>query len=95
MTPNPPPDRYTSFVDINCAGNARKLMDRLHQRIQSGPPDDPLVAYFAAKLAQQETLGQDALFFLCSQINVIQALFENDHDQDALQALAQLEEDCC
>lgn len=95
MTDLNPRDRYTSFAGIDCEGNANKIMDRLHQLIQAGLPEDRLVTYFTAKLAQQETLGQDALFFICSQINVIQALFDNCHDQEALDWLAQIEDECC
>lgn len=95
MTHLNPPDRYTSFIDIDCEGNASKIMDRLHQLTQAGHSEDQFVIYFTAKLAQKEALGQDALFFICSQINVIQSLFENRQDQDALQWLAQIEADCC
>lgn len=95
MTDINPRDRYTSFADIDCAGNAHQIMDRLRQLTQTGQPDDQFVAYFTAKLAQQEALGQDALFFICSQINVIHALFDARQDQEALQWLAQLEDECC
>jgi N(2)-fixation sustaining protein CowN len=95
MTDLNPRDRYTSFAGIDCEGNASKIIDRLRQLTQTGHPDDQLVTYFTAKLAQQETLGQDALFFICSQINVIHALFDTCQDQEALHWLAQIEDECC
>lgn len=95
MTDSTPRDRYTSFAGIDCAGNAQRILDRLRHLVQADPPQSRLAPYFTTKLDQQEALGQDSLFFICSQINVIQALFDDCQDQEALQWLAQLEDECC
>ena len=90
-----PRDRYTSFGGIDCAGNARKIIDRLRQLTRSAQSEERLVTYFTTKLAQQESLGQDPLLFICSQINVIRAMFDTCQDAEALNWLAQLEDECC
>ncbi|MGF1498309.1 MAG: N(2)-fixation sustaining protein CowN [Elainellaceae cyanobacterium] len=47
------------------------------------------------KLRDRLSLGQDELHFVGSQMNNIRALFEEYEDDQALDLLEQVEEDCC
>ncbi len=96
MTVNQPSgDRYLSFAHIDCDGKADLVISRLHHLIEQDNSPPPWKDYFTAKLAQRQSLGQDALFFICSQVNAIHSLFEQCQDQEALNWLTEIEEDCC
>ncbi len=88
-------DRYITFDGINCSGNARRLLDYLEQSIWQSTEESSWNSYFRSKLADRDALGQDDLFFIGSQINNIRALFEDYGNQDALNLLDQIEEECC
>ena len=88
-------DRYISFQGIDCDGKAHRIMNWVKQYIESPPHHSPWPEYFQAKLRNRHSLGQDDLFFVCSQINNINSLFEEYEDAKALNLLEQVEEDCC
>jgi N(2)-fixation sustaining protein CowN len=91
----PSSDRYVSFQGIDCDRKARQLMAYIKQYLEKPPHPSPWVDYFHTKLANQRTLEQDDLYFVGSQINSIHALFEEYRNDEALELLEQVEEDCC
>lgn len=86
-------DRYVSFKNIDCAGNALRLIGHLHATVATLPDDDRLGGYFRDKLARAHG-RQDTLLFIHCQIQTLRALFERQHNGDALDLLQQLEEEC-
>jgi hypothetical protein len=88
-------DRYVTFSGLNCDGNARHLIELIRQHIEQVEPSNPWLQYFNLKLANRQVLGQDELFFVGSQISQIREFFEQVHDEEALELLDQVEEECC
>lgn len=88
-------DRYVSFQDIDCNGNARMLMDYLRSHLNGAGAKSPWAAYFLMKLNQRDALGQDDLLFVGSQINALRSYFEELGDEHAQLLLEQIEEECC
>ncbi len=91
----PTGDRYVSFRGIDCDGKARQLLEYIKQYTAEPPHPSPWVDYFRTKLANQQSLGQDDLYFVGSQINSVHALFEEYNNEEALALLGQVEEECC
>ncbi|TVQ20835.1 MAG: N(2)-fixation sustaining protein CowN [Leptolyngbya sp. DLM2.Bin15] len=91
----PKSDRYVSFQGIDCDGKARRLLDYIAHHMAEPPHPSPWVDYFRTKLADQQALGQDDLYFVGSQINAIHALFEEYDNEEALALLENVEEECC
>ena len=85
-------DRYISFSGLDCDGKAQKLAQYIERYAQNS---SQLSEYFRTKLENRISLGQDELFFTCSQINTVRDLFEENEDTEALNLLGQIEEDCC
>jgi hypothetical protein len=88
-------DRYTSFQGIDCDGRAKLILNYVEQYLNSPTHHSPWLDYFQQKLRDRVSIGQDELHFVSSQINNIQALFEDYEDKKALALLEQLEEECC
>ena len=88
-------DRYVSFQGIDCDGRAQLILSYIEQYLNAPPHDSPWLDYFQQKLRDRASLGQDELHFVASQINNIQAFFEDYEDQKALALLEQVEEECC
>ncbi|MEX5729060.1 hypothetical protein Ga0609869_002413 [Rhodovulum iodosum] len=87
------PDRYVSFVGIDCDGNADRLMDLLVARMAGC--NSRWVGYFDQKLAEKARMGNDNLYFIGSQVNSLSAFFEEIGDDEGLALLAYLEKTCC
>ncbi|MFP4132903.1 MAG: N(2)-fixation sustaining protein CowN [Halothece sp.] len=88
-------DRYISFQGIDCDGKARAILNYIEQYVNSPPHHSPWLDYFQQKLRDRVSIGQDELHFVASQINNIQALFEDYEDNQALALLEKVEEECC
>lgn len=88
-------DRYVSFEGIDCDGKSKRILNYIEQYLTSPPHESPWLDYFRQKLRDREALGQDELYFVGSQINPIQSLFEEYNDTEALALLEQVEEECC
>jgi len=88
-------DRYLSFEGIDCAGNARRIMEYIVRNQASAGPGEAFWAYFMAKRQPTHGLAPDDLFLVHSYINQIRELFENCGDTEALALLMQVEEECC
>ena len=88
-------DRYVSFCGIDCDGNARQLMAILDQHLQQQDGDPRWQEYFLGKQQQMLKLGQDNLFFIGALMNNLYSYLEGCADEEALQLLWKLEQECC
>ncbi|MDT8853456.1 N(2)-fixation sustaining protein CowN [Paracoccaceae bacterium Fryx2] len=87
------PDRYKTFIGINCDTNAERMMRLLSDAMQRS--DTPWVGYLTAKLAERARMGQDDLHFIGSQVNALRSFFEEIEDTAGQALLDHLEEHCC
>lgn len=85
-------DRYLSFDGIDCDGNARRIMELIDQHQDA---QNPFWIYFAAKRHPRSGPPPDDLFLVHCHLNQIRELFEERSDQQALDLLYALEEECC
>lgn len=92
---SPASDRYVTFQGLNCDDNAERILQTVQGCLAASRPVTPWQNYFRLKLDQRQALGQDALFFVGSQISQIRELLETYDETDALQLLEQVEEECC
>lgn len=88
-------DRYISFEGIDCAGNARRLMEYLDHHLAIPGRSNAFWEYFAGKRAGNAVTKPDDLFLIHANINQFREFFEQWDDQDALALLLQIEEECC
>jgi len=88
-------DRYVSFSGIQCDVRADELIARLKEALYTLPEDHRWRGYFDQKFAQQTAQGADNLHFVGSQMNTLNAFFEEMDDAIALDMLWQLEQNCC
>ncbi len=88
-------DRYISFEGIDCDGNAARLMAYIENQLQQPGHSNPFWDYFMNKRQGGSGPKPDDLFLIHSNINQIRELFETWQDQEALELLFQLEEECC
>ena len=88
-------DRYVSFQDIDCAGNARRLMEYLDRQLAIPGRSNAFWEYFAKKRAGNAVTKPDDLFLIHSNINQFRDFFEHWNDSEALGLLLQIEEECC
>lgn len=88
-------DRYLSFVGIDCAGNARRIIEYIERNREAAGPAQAFWSYFMAKREPAHGLPPDDLFLVHSYINQIRELFESCNDADALALLLKVEEECC
>lgn len=88
-------DRYESFQGIDCAGNARRVMEYIDRHLAIPGRTDAFWEYFSGKRAGNSGPKPDDLFLIHSHVNQIRELFETWGDEDALKLLEKLEEECC
>ena len=88
-------DRYVSFKDIDCDGNARRVMSFIDHHLDTPGRSTPFWEYFQRKRAGGSGPRPDDLFLIHCHINHVRELFETWSDRDALQLLDLLEEECC
>lgn len=92
------PDRYKTFLDIDCEGNAVRLIALLRRHIDDPEKTNPYWEKFKEKLARADQVGErsgDMLLLIHASINNIRELFEEFDDREALRLLDRLEEECC
>ena len=92
---DPGADRYVSFSDIDCDGNARIMMARIRKHIDDPARSNAFWEYFKKKAAGGSGPKPDDLFLIHSNLNQIRELFETWEDDEALQLLDRLEIECC
>lgn len=88
-------DRYVSFDGIDCAGNARRVMEHIERLIAIPGNESPFWDYFMKKRAGGSGPKPDDLFLIHSNVNQVRELFETCEDEEAIALLMQLEEECC
>lgn len=88
-------DRYISFEGLDCDCRADKFIEMLKRNIESGNGDERWHRYFEQKFKHQEMTGQDHLYLVGSQMNALYEYLEQCEDQEALDLLYRLEQECC
>ncbi|WP_128292876.1 N(2)-fixation sustaining protein CowN [Afifella aestuarii] len=86
-------DRYVSFLGLDCDAKAEAMMGMLSGAMRTS--SSQWVGYFEQKLAENQKMGRDSLYFVGSQVNALSAFFEEEGDEAALSLLAELEDKCC
>ncbi len=89
------PDRYVSFKDIDCDGNARRVMAFIDSHLAVPERVTTFWDYFRKKRAGGSGPRPDDLFLIHCHINQVRELFETWNDHEALQLLELLEDECC
>ena len=87
------PDRYLSFLGLDCNGNADRMMAVLAANMETS--EFRWVGYFAQKLEEKRRMGTDNLYFVGSQVNALHAFLEGQDDASGLDLLWHLEQNCC
>ena len=94
-------DRYLSYLNIDCAGNSKKLMTLLRRHIDDPSKSNLFWEKFKEKLAlvgkPQDNNGHciDELFLIHTYINNLYEIFEEFADSEALELLDRIERECC
>lgn len=88
-------DRYITFDGIDCDGNARRVMACIERNQEGAGAGRAFWDYFMAKRRPAHGLAPDDLFLVHAHLNQIRELFETTGDDEALELLLQLEEECC
>lgn len=89
-------DRYVSFAGIDCAGNARRILEFVDRNLAQPGRSNAFWDYFARKRVGAPGVPQaDALLLIHSHLNTIREQFEAWGDEEALALLDQLENECC
>lgn len=89
------PDRYISFIGLDCDARAGELMQRLRSYIDDPQHSNPFWEYFKIKAAGGSGPRPDDLFLIHSNLNDIRDLFEGKADEEALRLLDIIEQECC
>jgi hypothetical protein len=88
-------DRYISFEGIDCDGNADLVMAHIERLIAQPGRNNAFWDYFMNKRTGGSGPKPDNLFLIHSNINQVRELFEACEDEEALELLFLLEEECC
>jgi hypothetical protein len=88
-------DRYISFEGIDCDGNADRVMECIVNLLEQPGRNNAFWDYFMNKRAGGSGPKPDNLFLIHSNINQVRELFEECQDEEAINLLFQLEEECC
>ncbi|MES9942364.1 MAG: N(2)-fixation sustaining protein CowN [Candidatus Thiodiazotropha sp. 6PLUC2] len=88
-------DRYISFEGIDCDGNAKAVMSCIERIIEMPGYSNAFWDYFMKKRAGGSGPKPDELFLIHSNINQVRELFESSQDEEAMNLLLMLEEECC
>ena len=95
LAADPTSDRYVSFSDIDCDGNARLLMSLIRKHIDDPAHSNAFWEYFKKKAEGGSGPKPDELFLIHSNLNQIRELFETWEDNEALELLDRVEIECC
>ena len=87
-----PADRYTSFRNIDCAGKAQQVIDRLQPLFDAA--DNPFWAYFRRQREDAHAKGFDDLRVLHNYLPTLRELLSDAGDDAALALLEDLEVTC-
>jgi hypothetical protein len=88
-------DRYTSFICLDCDGQARRLITLLQPYMTDPERSNGFWHLFSRKLNATSGPRHDALFLIHAHINILRDQLEMHADTAALQLLDQIEQECC
>jgi N(2)-fixation sustaining protein CowN len=88
-------DRYITFKGLDCDENARVVMDCIDKQLASPGHSNEFWDYFNKKRAGNSVSKPDDLFLIHSNINQVRELFETWNDEESMELLIKLEEECC
>ncbi|CCG42216.1 N(2)-fixation sustaining protein CowN [Magnetospirillum molischianum] len=91
------PDRYISFRGIDFDGNMEVVLRHLYRHIDDPAKNNALWDRFRQRLALAESGSNattDKLLLLHSHVYYMVELFEDHDDEEAMDALKKLEEEC-
>ncbi|MGC4079816.1 MAG: N(2)-fixation sustaining protein CowN [Rubrivivax sp.] len=88
-------DRYVSFAGIDCAGNARRIIEIIDTHLAVPGRRDRFWDYFDRKRQGGSGPRPDDLFLVHSHLNQIREYFEAWADEPAIALLDRVEEECC
>lgn len=89
------PDRYVSFIGLDCDAKAERLMEFIRRHIDDPARSNAFWEYFKKKAAGGSGPRPDALFLIHCNLNQIRELFEERDDEEALVLLDRIEQECC
>lgn len=95
------PDRYVSFKGIDFEGNTQKVIDMLRPHLDNPENDNPFYGKLSEYLDRVEQglpingKKMDKLFFIHCYMNNLRDIFENVGDNEGLQMLEKVEQECC
>lgn len=89
------PDRYVSFVGLDCDGKARRMVALLHPYMDDPAKSNAFWQLFAKKLNPQSGPRHDELFLIHAHLNTLRDQLEAADDIAALVLLDQIEVECC
>ena len=89
------PDRYISFCNIDCDNNANLLVSMLERHLTANHGHAQWHSYFENKRQEQANMQRDNLNFVGNQLNMLYEYFRECDDQNALDLLYQIEQECC
>ncbi|MFB9133827.1 N(2)-fixation sustaining protein CowN [Vibrio sp. AK197] len=89
------PDRYISFCNIDCDNNANLLVSMLEHHLTANHGHAQWHSYFENKRQEQANMQRDNLNFVGNQLNMLYEYFRECEDQNALDLLYQIEQECC
>lgn len=89
------PDRYISFIGLDCDAKARELMTHVRRYIDDPEHTNAFWEYFKKKAEGGSGKKPDELFLVHSNLNQIRELFEEHEDEVALKLLDKIEQECC
>ena len=93
--PGMPPDRYLSFVGLDCDSRASHLVEGLRLTMGRNGRKDPFWDYFAAKLEGRSGPAHDELYHIHSHLNDLRDLLDRWEETDLAILLDALEVECC
>ncbi|TXR53030.1 N(2)-fixation sustaining protein CowN [Reinekea thalattae] len=95
MTTGTTKDRYVTFCDIECDRNANELIAKLDRLIAEGRGSEQWRHYFRQKREEQLAREHDNLHLIGNQINPLYEFFNEVEDEQAVELLYQIEQECC
>ena len=93
-TMNPAPDRYVTFIGLDCDAKAHAIVERLRACAAAGR-EDPFWTYFAGKLDGRRGPAHDELYHIHCHLNDLRDLLERWRDAELSDLLEALEVECC
>jgi len=94
-------DRYVTYANIDCEGNAKHLMEMLRSYIDAPDKTNPFWEKFKEMLSKigrpEKNSGRcfDEIFLIHTYINNLYEIFEEYKDEAALALLDRIERECC